>query len=181
MRVISGLAKGRRLITPLGFDIRPTSGAVKEAMMSIIQFEIPGAKVADLCAGTGQLGIEAISRGAESCVFVDSGNQSLGIIRENIKLTGFEDKARVVNADLKTWLEGHNQQYHIVLVDPPYNKNILPEILDQLAKITVDDGIIVCESNRDDQLPNIAGRFELYREYFHGKRKITTYKIADEE
>ena len=96
MRVIAGLAKGKQLKTPEGMQTRPTTDRVKEALFSIIQFEIPGARVLDLFGGTGQLGIEALSRGAQSAVFVDAREDACKLIRENLKRTGFSDKAQVI-------------------------------------------------------------------------------------
>ena len=104
MRVITGTARGIQLKTPEGLQTRPTSDRVKEAMFSIIQFDIPGARVLDLFGGTGQLGIEALSRGAKSAVFVDAGDKACRLIQENLKRTRLDQQGRVVRSDYLDYL-----------------------------------------------------------------------------
>ena len=105
MRVITGTARGRKLRTPDNYDIRPTTDKVKEAMFNIVQFRVEGARVLDLFAGTGQLGIEALSRGARECVFVDRAPEAIRIVGENLRTAGFEKSASVVRTDSIAYLE----------------------------------------------------------------------------
>jgi 16S rRNA G966 N2-methylase RsmD len=122
MRVITGTARGRRLIAPQGTDTRPTSDRVKEAIFSIIQFEIEQADVLDLFAGSGQLGIEALSRGARTAVFVDSAREAQEAIRANLAATGLAERARIVAGDAAAYLTGTQEKFDILLLDPPYRR-----------------------------------------------------------
>ena len=119
MRVITGTARGRRLKEPQGMDIRPTTDKVKESMFSILQFDIEGRRVLDLFGGTGQLGIEALSRGALEVVFVDKSAAALKLIRENLELCGLSDQARVRNGDSLAYLRS-GEKFDLVFLDPPY-------------------------------------------------------------
>lgn len=118
MRVITGTARGRRLKEPQGMDIRPTTDKVKESMFSILQFDIEGRRVLDLFGGTGQLGIEALSRGASEVVFVDKSAAALKLIRENLELCGLSDRARVRNGDSLAYLRS-GEKFDLVFLDPP--------------------------------------------------------------
>lgn len=115
MRVITGEARGRRLKELSGMDTRPTTDKVKESMFNIVQFDIEGRKVLDLFAGTGQLGIEALSRGAESAVFVDVRKDAAALIRENLAHCGFAGRARVVQGDYLAFLTGCREKFDLVL------------------------------------------------------------------
>ena len=120
MRVITGIARGRRLKEPQGLETRPTTDRVKEGIFSSIQFEIEGRRVLDLFGGTGQMGIEALSRGAAHCTFVDLRKEAVGIIRENLKLTGLEGQATVVQRDALAFLTRCREKYDVIFLDPPY-------------------------------------------------------------
>ncbi|MCQ2450531.1 MAG: 16S rRNA (guanine(966)-N(2))-methyltransferase RsmD [Clostridia bacterium] len=179
MRVITGLARGKRLITVPGNDlVRPTSEKVKESIFSSIQFDIEGRRILDLFAGSGQMGIEALSRGAESAVFVDSSDVSLGVVRQNLSGTVFEDKAKIVKSDYKTFLSRENV-FDIAFLDPPYNKGILKEALPLVCKVMSDYGIIICEHESEEIMPKAVGDFAIYREYKFGKIKVTVYKKGE--
>ena len=129
MRVITGKARGVNLKTPDGMQTRPTTDRVKEALFSIINFDIPGAKVLDLFGGTGQLGIEALSRGAASAVFVDAREESCRLIRENLKRTKLEGEGKVVRSDYLEYLSRCREQFDIILLDPPYAEVFLENAL----------------------------------------------------
>ena len=116
MRVITGIARGRKLMEPEGMDIRPTTDNVKESIFNIIQFDIEGRKVLDLFAGTGQLGIEALSRGAESCVFVDQSKAAVKLVKDNLKKTQLEN-GRVVQGDSISFLAGR-EKFDLIFLDP---------------------------------------------------------------
>ena len=181
MRVITGTAKGRKLITADGLDVRPTSDRVKEAMFSIIQFDVPGAKVLDLFAGSGQLGIEALSRGAELCVFIDNSRHSQEIVKENLKSTGLFSKARVVSAEYSSFLTGTKDEFDIALLDPPYHKDILPPALELLTPKMSARGIILCEHAIDEKVPDQSADFAIDKQYKFGKIMITVYRRIDSE
>lgn len=181
MRVITGTARGKKLITPEGMAVRPTSDSVKESIFSIIQFEVPGAKVLDLFAGSGQLGIEALSRGASLAVFVDQGPESLKAVRQNLQNTGLQRNSRAVNMEAESFLNGCKDQFDIIFLDPPYSKEILPRILPKVVEKTSEYGIIVCEHDKRDVLPETVGDFCLCRTYHYGRIALTTYRKKEEE
>jgi 16S rRNA (guanine966-N2)-methyltransferase len=175
MRVISGTQRGRKLITPDGMDVRPTPDNVKEALFNIIQFNIEGRNFLDLFAGSGQIGIEAISRGAKKCFFVDESKESCDIIHENLEVTGFEDKSEVLNADSVLYIRNTREKFSLAFLDPPYRKGLLEATLPDVAKAMADGGIIICEHPEDEKLPDSAGNFVKNREYRYGKIMLTTY------
>ena len=178
MRVITGLAKGRRLEELPGLDTRPTTGRVKEGLFSAIQFDIEGRRVLDLFAGTGQLGIECLSRGAAFCDFVDSAPAALNTVRRNVKACGFEDRAACHGKDFSAFLTGCRGRYGLIFLDPPYASGNLERALDLITKIDIvaGNGIIVCESPADHPLPEPPAPYEKGREYRYGKIKFTLYR-----
>ena len=176
MRVITGSARGRRLKELEGLETRPTTGKVKEALFSVIQFDIEGRRVLDLFAGTGQLGIEALSRGAECAVFVERRRDALQVIRENLEACGMTDKARVVNGDAMSYLKS-GEKFDLIFLDPPYASGLLEQALEEIVRFDIcrEHGIIVAESAADKTLPPLAGPYALHREYRYGKIKLTVY------
>ena len=136
MRVITGSARGRRLITLEGNDVRPTTDIVKEALFSLIQFEIAGRKVLDLFGGCGQLAIEALSRGARDAVIVDSSVKSVEVIKKNLEATDFLKQAVVVHSDAEAFLSRRTERYDIALLDPPYSKGIIEKVLPKVKPDT---------------------------------------------
>ena len=178
MRVITGSARGRRLETLPGEDIvRPTTGKVKEAMFSILQFQLPGRKILDLFAGCGQLGIEALSRGAESATFVDSSRYSFEVIKRNLTACGFFSSAKVLQMDALQFLNSKNEKYDIVLLDPPYRAGLAQQALPLLPALMNDGGVILCETALEEELPAEIGTFAIDREYRYGKIKLTSYRL----
>lgn len=177
MRVITGSARGRKLKTLDGDDIvRPTTDRVKEAMFSIVQFDLPGANVLDLFAGSGQLGIEALSRGAENAVFVDKNADAFETVKENLKATNLFQKSTVLNADSVSYIKNSKLKFDLIILDPPYNKGIVQEVLPYAANCCNDDATIICETDFNEVLPKEAGDFEIFKEYKYSKTKLTTYK-----
>ncbi|UOO36959.1 16S rRNA (guanine(966)-N(2))-methyltransferase RsmD [Oscillospiraceae bacterium CM] len=176
MRIISGSARGRRLKEPMGQEIRPTTDMVKESVFNIIQFDIEGRRVLDLFAGTGQLGIEALSRGAQSAVFVDQSNDALALVRENLKNAGFMDKATVLKGDALAFLH-HAGPFDLIFIDPPYGVGLVGKALDIIFKIDIlkENGIIICETKADQTLPEAPPPYEKGREYRYGRIKISLY------
>ena len=178
MRVITGKAKGITLATPDGMLTRPTSDRVKEALFSIIQFDLAGARVLDLFGGTGQLGIEALSRGANSAVFVDSREPACRLIRENLRRTKMEHVAKVVRCDYLEYLLRCHDKFDIVILDPPYAEVFLENALKMLTEIDIlqSGGIIIAERPLGKDLPWDFVGFTRSRDYKYGKTLITLYR-----
>ncbi|WP_071432441.1 16S rRNA (guanine(966)-N(2))-methyltransferase RsmD [Angelakisella massiliensis] len=181
MRVITGTARGRKLVTLEGMDVRPTTDMVKEAMFSILQFEVEGASVADLFCGSGQLGIEALSRGARYCVFVDQSRDSQNITRQNLQSTGLAQNSKVAAMDCLSFLRTTSGGFDIVLMDPPYGKGLAAAALPLAAEKMSPGGVILCETGKEEELPEQAGDFVLYRTYRYGKIKLWVYRRGQEE
>lgn len=178
MRVISGKAKGIALKTPDGMLTRPTSDRVKEAMFSIIQFDLPGARVLDLFGGTGQLGIEAISRGAASAVFVDSREDACRLIKENLSKAKMENQAKVVRSDYVDYLKRTKEQFKIILLDPPYAEVFLENALKIITEIDIleSGGIIIAERPLGKEMPWDFTGYTRSRDYKYGKTLVTIYR-----
>ena len=139
MRVIAGSARGRRLKTLEGMDVRPTTDKVKEAIFSAIQFDLPDAAVLDLFAGSGQMGIEALSRGAASVVFVDRSARSLQVTRENLESVQFAEQAQLHQTEAQSFLQSTAMQFDIAILDPPYRKGMHEKLLPLLAEHMADN------------------------------------------
>ena len=178
MRVITGRARGVALKTPDGMLTRPTADRVKEALFSIIQFELPGASVLDLFGGTGQLGIEAISRGAKNAVFVDAREDACRLIKENLRRTGFEKEGRVVRSDYLDFLKRCRETFQIILLDPPYAEEFLENSLKMITEIDIleSGGIIVAERPLGKELPWEFPGYIRSRDYKYGKTLLTLYR-----
>ena len=178
MRVITGKARGIVLKTPDGMLTRPTADRVKEALFSIIQFEIPGAHVLDLFGGTGQLGIEALSRGAASAVFVDSREDACKLIRENLKRTNFEHQGKVVRCDYLQYLKRCTEKFEIIILDPPYAEVFLENALKSITEIDIlhSGGIIIAERPLGKDLPWEFAGFTRSKDYKYGKTVLTIYR-----
>ena len=174
MRVITGTARGRRLRTPENYHIRPTTDNVKESLFNIIQFDVEGRKVLDLFAGTGQLGIECLSRGADSVVFVDESREAVNIVKDNLKTCGLS--ASVLQMDALSYLRGCGK-FDLIFVDPPYDSNLYEEVLKIINSVDIlsDGGIIICEARRERQLPEMTEPYRKLREYHYGKVKLCKY------
>jgi len=178
MRVITGTARGIQLKTPEGMVTRPTTDRVKEAMFSIIHFELPGGDVLDLFGGTGQLGIEALSRGAKSAVFVDAGEPACRLIRENLKRCRMEGQGRVVRSDYLDYLSRTKDRFDIILLDPPYAEVFLENALKRITEIDIlrSGGIIVTERPLGKELPWEFPGYTRSKDYKYGKTLLTIYR-----
>ena len=178
MRVISGKARGINLKTPDGLATRPTADRVKEALFSIIQFDLPGTTVLDLFGGTGQLGIEALSRGAKSAVFVDDKETACSLIRENLKRTHMTDQAKVVRSDYMAYLRSNKEKFNIILLDPPYAEVFLENSLKMITEIDIlqTGGIIVTERPLGKELSLDFPGFSRSKDYKYGKTLLTLYR-----
>ena len=174
MRVITGTARGRKLKTPENYDIRPTTDNVKESIFNIIQFDIEGRRVLDLFAGTGQLGIECLSRGAASAVFVDESREAVRIVKDNLKTCNMN--GTVIQSDAQSFLRGCGK-FDLIFIDPPYDSEQYDSVLKiiNLVDILSDGGIIVCEARREKVLPEMTAPYRKRKEYSYGKVKICIY------
>jgi RNA methyltransferase, RsmD family len=181
LRVIAGDARGQKIKTLKSMATRPTTDRVKESMFNIIAPYIYESVVLDLFAGSGSLGIEALSRGAQSALFADISKESCDIIRENLKLTSFLDKSEVLLGSydiiLRRLIE-KDKKFDIIILDPPYNKNFIQETLKIMTNndIIRDDGILIAEHHEKDTLPETAGRLYLEKSRKYGETLLSVYK-----
>lgn len=180
MRVITGKARGVQLKTPEGMQTRPTIDRVKEALFSIINFDIPGAVVLDLFGGTGQLGIEALSRGAKSAVFVDASDTACRLIRENLKRAKLEQDGKVVRCDYLEFLRRTKEKFDIIFLDPPYAEVFLETALNRITEIDIlqSGGIIIAERPLGKDLPWEFEGYARSKDYKYGKVLLTIYRKA---
>ncbi len=176
MRVITGKARGRNLLTLEGEDVRPTTDRTKEAMFSSIQFEIEGARVLDLFAGSGQLGIEALSRGAAGAVFIEKNKQALEIVKKNLQAVSLAKNAIVLNTDAETYLTTTREKFSFIFMDPPYARGILQRMLPFAENVCEENGAIICEHPYGEELPEKLDAMEIYRTYKYGKTAVTVYR-----
>ena len=178
MRVITGKARGINLKTPEGLQTRPTADRVKEALFSIIQFDIPGTRVLDLFGGTGQLGIEALSRGAKSATFVDASNTACNLIRENLKRTRLQEESRVICSDYLAFLGRCSEKYDIIFLDPPYAEVFLENALNRITEIDIlqSGGIIITERPLEKELSMDFPGYSRSKDYKYGKVLLTIYR-----
>ncbi len=178
MRVITGSARGRRLKTLDGESVRPTTDKVKESIFNIIQFDVEGSRILDMFCGCGQLGIEALSRGAESAVFVDISRESIRVTEENLEATGFRGISRTVLSNSLEYLDRTSEMFDIALLDPPYRAGIMEDALERVRLHINDNGIIVCETASEEVLPESIEGFSS-RRYKYGKIALTVYRKGD--
>ena len=178
MRVITGKARGINLKTPEGMQTRPTTDRVKEALFSVIQFDVPAAKVLDLFGGTGQLGIEALSRGAKRAVFVDESEKACKLIRENLRRTRLEQEGTVLRSDYLAYLGRCTEKFDIILLDPPYAEVFLENALKRITEIDILEtgGIIVTERPVGKELPYDFEGYTRSKDYKYGNTLITLYR-----
>lgn len=183
MRVITGTARGVPLKAPRGMDTRPTMDQVKEGIFSAIQFEVEGRRVLDLFAGSGQMGIEALSRGAKSAVFVDMREDACKVVRENLAKTRLEQNARVVRADYLSYLSSARETFDLIFLDPPYAEVFLENSLKRISEIDIlsDSGIIITERPFGKELPAGVPGLVRCRDYRYGKAAVTIYRRQPQE
>lgn len=178
MRVITGSAKGKHLKELPGMDTRPTTDRVKEGLFNIIQFDIEGRRVLDLFAGTGQLGIECLSRGAASCDFVDRAPAAMKIVEGNVTACRLTQRAAFHRKDFASFLASVRGKYDLIFLDPPYGSGDLERALERITTIDIvsGNGIIVCESPVEQGLPELPAPYEKKGEYKYGKIKVTLFR-----
>lgn len=181
MRIITGTARGRRLMTLQGDAVRPTPERVKEALFSMLQFQLEGRRVLDLFAGSGQIGLEALSRGAKEAVFVDASRESVSVVEKNIQSTGLSRGAKVVPMDSLLFLQRKNETFDIAFLDPPYHTGLLQQALPLTAAVMNRGGVIIAEHPVDDEVPETLGDFVRGKERRYGKILLTVYHHKDVE
>ena len=187
MRIITGKAKGIKLETLSGDNTRPTSERAKEAVFSMLQFDLEGREVLDLFAGSGQMGLEAVSRGAASATFVDKAKDAVAIINKNIEKTKLKDNCRVFCADVSDYIRTvkGRRKFDIVFIDPPYALRALPQTLAALlgAELLKETSIIVCESEESDifeNSPELSRKFEIVKTAKYGIAHVTVLTVKKE-
>lgn len=185
VRVISGSARGLKLNTPGDDRVRPTTDRVKESMFNIVQDWVYDSQVLDLFAGSGALGIEALSRGASQAVFCDNSLDSIKIIKSNIEKARVVDRSQIVSGDFKRCLrdmEAKNQSFDMIFVDPPYYKGLFEEVLDTIrsCKILKKDGIVIVEHDVKRPIGQVEG-LEVYKEKKYGITMLTFYCLEDDD
>jgi 16S rRNA (guanine(966)-N(2))-methyltransferase RsmD len=178
MRIITGSAKGKRLVTLEGEATRPTSERIKEAIFSSIQFETENRRVLDLFAGSGQMGLEAMSRGAASVTFIDSSREAMEIVKENARTTGFFDKCRYLVSDYGNYIRkaSGRDTYDLVFIDPPYAAECCADAVGRLlrAGLLIPGAIVVLESGTEepDMTDPRFSRFEVIKSTRYGKKSL---------
>lgn len=177
MRVISGKYKGRKLEAPEGMGVRPTTDKVREAIFDIIMNEVYGSVFCDLFAGSGAMGIEALSRGASFCYFCDSDRDSLRLVRTNISYVGAKEKSRVIAGDYKKALRRIDRKVDIFFIDPPYQAGLYESCLSQIEILDLlsDDGIIIAEHDTRQEMPEDYGVFTKIKDRRYGRIGISIY------
>ena len=178
MRVISGSARGRKLLAPPGDSTRPTSDRAKEALFNIINIQIRGKAVLDLFSGSGALGIEALSRGATFCIFVEKNAVAADIIRKNLTSSGFTDKSAVFVCNVYDFLKTCDKTFDFIFMDPPYGKNLIPPAIQLIAekKLLAGSGTIVAETESNEILPDDICKISLSERRKYGKALLNFYK-----
>ncbi len=174
MRVITGTAGGRKLKSPDGDAIRPTTDHVKQAMFNILQFDLEGRRVLDLFGGTGQLGIEALSRGAREVVFTDSSRTAVQLIRENLKRCSLQ--GTVIQTDVLRYLQ-RGEKFDVIFIDPPYDAGLYSRVLEAINSVDnlTEGGIIICEARASTELPSMRPPYVRLQERKYGSVKICLY------
>ena len=183
MRVISGTARGTGLFSPQGTETRPTSDFVKESLFNIIQADLGGASFLDLFAGSGAIGIEALSRGASSATFVDISQKSISLIKRNLAKTRLEQRASIIKSDTGAAIKkiaGGGQKFNIIFLDPPYFEGLVEKILTLIVaeNILAKDGYIILEMSKTEAVPNLDG-LEISREREYSGARLVFYALPD--
>lgn len=182
MRVITGEYRGRKLETPTGYEIRPTSDKVKESIFNLLMNDTWGQVFCDLFSGTGSLGIEALSRGAKKCYFCDSARESIRLTRWNIEHCGAEERAVILQGDYQRTLDRIHEKVDVFLLDPPYRAGLYEKCLLKIDRLDLlsRNGIIITEHGSRDAMPESAGRLKRVRECRYGKTVVSIYRYPQE-
>lgn len=176
MRIIAGTSHGTKLETLEGDEItRPTAERVKEGIFSSVQFMLEQARVLDLFAGSGQLGIEALSRGAEKCVFIDESRDACEVVRRNLKAAGFFKNAVVAQTAAQSYLAACKEQFDLVLLDPPYHHDTVQAVLPLIERVTAKNGTVIAETEYGVDMPHSVGALKLKKQYKYGTIAVARY------
>jgi 16S rRNA (guanine966-N2)-methyltransferase len=186
MRVTGGSVRGRRLATFRGTDIRPTSDLVREAVFDLLGQDVSGSRVLDLFAGTGSLGIEALSRGAVEAVFIDHSLKAIELIHRNLKLCGMEDSGSILKKNLGRGLPKSQpvllRRFTLVFLDPPYGKGFLVPLLEALDQGGFLEPVsrVVAQSEKKEDLPDVVGNLKTAKVRIYGATRITVLKNEED-
>ena len=184
MRIITGSARGKRLQTPSGLHTRPSIDRVNASVFNIVQWDLEGRKVLDLFGGSGQLGLESLSRGAASCVIVDGDRNAQKAIEANIKNCGFERTCQLIKGDSFQFLQRQKKDsYHVIFLDPPYGGELLNRAIAEICRIDIltENGIMVCESSAEDQLQPVSAPYRVVKRYQYGHTAVTIITKGETE
>ena len=188
MRIITGTAKGKKLVSLEGDATRPTSERIKEAVFSSIQFDVEGRRVLDLFAGSGQMGLESLSRGAQKATFIDLSREAMDIVKQNARITGFFDVCHFLVSDWRNYIRkaSGREQYDLVFIDPPYALRVAGEAVKALldSDMLKPTSIIVVESEESDifeNMPETKKKFTVLKETKYGVAHITVLTRREEE
>lgn len=177
MRVIAGQKRGQKLYRLKDKVVRPTTDKVKESVFNVVQFDVVEASFLDLFAGSGQVGIEALSRGARQATFVDENRGAINVVKRNLVATGFMERATVMNTDAVLFLKKQDKgSFDIAFLDPPYRSEVLDAVLLLLPNVMSNSGIIICEHPVDLRLPLSLADFCLTKAYKYGKIAVSVYR-----
>lgn len=180
MRIIAGEAKGKRLECRKGIDTRPTQDSVKESLFSIIAPYIPEARMLDLFSGTGNIALEALSRGAKRAVMIEKDQEALKYIIKNINNLGYENKSRAYKNDVIRAIEilsRKGEKFDIIFMDPPYKDEVCERVIRAISKanLLADNGLIICEHHIFEDLSDEVAEFRKTDERKYGKKSVTFY------
>jgi 16S rRNA (guanine(966)-N(2))-methyltransferase RsmD len=186
MRVIAGEAKGRRLKAPKGRELRPTGDRVKEALFNILPHDLSGRKVLDLFAGTGNLSIEALSRGAEEAVLVDVSRDATHVIEENVRGLGLTERSRVLTAPVfksVRMLSRREEKFDLIFLDPPYDKELVGETLKAIAAegLLAESGVVVAEHSVREKIEERYGALVLSDQRRYGDTMLSFFGRSEEQ
>ncbi len=184
MRIIAGELRGRKLKSPIGNDVRPTTDKVREAVFDILyQYSKEGYIAFDVFAGSGGMGIEAISRGASKVYFSDNSRESLALVRDNLKICGIGDRAVLLQGDYLRNISRVKDKVDVFFLDPPYSEGYLLPALEEIDRNgnVADDGIVVCEHNFRDAMPDRIYGFTKVKSRKYGSIGLTFYQRGERE
>jgi len=174
VRIIAGTLRGRRLSAPDWAGLRPTSDKLRGTIFNILAPRLPGARVLDAFAGTGALGIEALSRGADRVTFVERDARAIDLITDNVRQCGIGERCAIIRADLRSWAP-QGQSFDIILLDPPYDDSDLEGALVAAARLAALDGVIVIEHSRRVEIPDRSAAFTCVRRLRSGDSALAMY------
>jgi len=188
LRVISGSARGRKLLTPKDWQIRPTSDRVKESLFNILTVllgNFSGRRVLDVFAGTGNLGIEALSRGAAAAVFIDESREAVTLVKKNLELAGITARGKVVQKEALSalkWLAKSEDPFDLVFLDPPYRGGLSEKVLEYLASAELigESSMVIAETAAKEKLPSEFGRLQEFDKRIYGDTALSFFSLVHE-